>query len=384
MGKAVLRKHVGIIHAFSTMTVLQRKAFNFLLHEADKQRKIVQDSGYKSLEFVTRFSEFKKAIGFKSNNNSYLRESVDELASLKIEWNVLKDRIPMESFLNMRILHGAPTFSQDGNLYFSFHKAMFRLIGSPEIYGTIDIDRQAEFGSRYSHALYENGTRFVNMTKKKVIRIEDFRKILGVEGDKYKSTKDLNKFVIKSAVEEVNDISDFVVSLEPIRSGQRLSGFDISVDTKHRIPDDLEEIDKYNEVVKRISKDFGKIGGDIIKKTFLAKGEEYVFKKIQYTKENTQRDKSGLYPAGYLVSALKNDWDTPVNLVTESRVITREDKEASENKLNLMRLQQDVRHWERMIDYDKSNKYYLSSLESSRERLNEFIRQDNTTGDREG
>ena len=83
------------------------------------------------------------------------------LASLKIEWNLLKDKVPTEiSFLNLRVFHGSPTFYQDNTLNFSFHKIMLDLVTNPSIYGPIDIDLQSEFESKYSHALYENSHSF--------------------------------------------------------------------------------------------------------------------------------------------------------------------------------------------------------------------------------
>ena len=99
---------------------------------------------------------------------------------------MLKDKAPTDiSFLNLRILHGSPTFYQDNTLNFSFHKVMLDLVDNPTVYGTIDVDLQSEFESKYGHALYENSTRFINLQKNKIIQLETFRKILGVQEDKY-------------------------------------------------------------------------------------------------------------------------------------------------------------------------------------------------------
>jgi len=54
---------------------------------------------------------------------SVLKEAVDGLASIKIEWNLLKDKVPADiSFLNLRILHGAPTFIMMAHLTFRLIK----------------------------------------------------------------------------------------------------------------------------------------------------------------------------------------------------------------------------------------------------------------------
>ncbi|HEM0360646.1 TPA: RepB family plasmid replication initiator protein, partial [Legionella pneumophila] len=121
-----IRKHVTIIHAYSLMSVLQRKIVNVLLYEAIKgDGRINNHQNSVAVECNMPFSKLLKAVKFNSNNTQYLKESIDGLASLKIEWNLLKDKVPTDiSFLNLRVLHGAPTFYQDNTINFSFHKIM--------------------------------------------------------------------------------------------------------------------------------------------------------------------------------------------------------------------------------------------------------------------
>jgi hypothetical protein len=160
---------------------LQRKIVNVLLYEAIKGNNRVNHESSVAVECHIPFSSLCKAVKFNSNNTQYLKEAIDGLASLKIEWNLLKDKVPTDiSFLNLRVLHGAPTFYQDNTLNFSFHKIMLDLVDNPSIYGTLDVDLQSDFESKYGHALYENSTRFINLQKNKIIPLDTFRKILGV------------------------------------------------------------------------------------------------------------------------------------------------------------------------------------------------------------
>src|SRR5262245_27904017 len=139
----VLRKHVAIIHAYSMMSVLQRKIVNILFSEALKDKDNQEAHSSVVVECHMSFSKLARSLHFNSNNTQYLKEAVDDLASLKIEWNLLKDKVPTNvSFLNLRILHGPPTFYNDGIFNFSFHKLMLNFIGSPSIYGTIDLELQ--------------------------------------------------------------------------------------------------------------------------------------------------------------------------------------------------------------------------------------------------
>lgn len=79
----------------------------------------------------------------------------------------------------------------------------------------------AALQSGHSIRLYELLMRF-NATNSRVITLDDFRSALGLD-DKYPLFKDLNKWVIKPSVEELNQRSDLVISYETIRKGRAVS-----------------------------------------------------------------------------------------------------------------------------------------------------------------
>ena len=252
----ILRKHVAIIHAYSIMSALQRKVFNVLLNHAIERQSNQDQDDSMVIECIMNFSDLMNKVNFNSNNTQYLKESIDMLASLKIEWNLLKDKVPSSvSFLNLRILHGSPTFFQNGLFNFSFHKLMLEFVGNPDIYGTINLDLQAAFESKYGHSLYENSTRFVNMTKGKIIQLDTFRKLLGVSDKKYSSMRELTRNVIKPAVEEVNDRAEFVVNLQPIKTGRRVSGYELTVNSKKKsTPTSSDSTDKKTQDLLALAK----------------------------------------------------------------------------------------------------------------------------------
>ena len=129
LAEKTIKKHVIILHAYSLMSVLQRKIVNVLLYEAIKGNNRVHNKDSVAVECNIPFSSLLKSVKFNSNNTQYLKEAIDGLASLKIEWNLLRDKAPTDiSFLNLRVLHGAPTFYQDNTLNFSFHKVMHAIL----------------------------------------------------------------------------------------------------------------------------------------------------------------------------------------------------------------------------------------------------------------
>lgn len=348
LAEKTIRKHVSIIHAYSLMSMLQRKIVNVLLYEAIKGNNQRKCHNSVAVECQIPFSTLSKAIKFNSNNNQYLKEAIDGLASLKIEWNLLKDKIPADiSFLNLRILHGSPTFYKDNTLNFSFHRVMLDLVRNPAVYGTIDVELQSEFESKYSHALYENSTRFINLQKNKDIQLETFRKILGVQKDKYINVRELTRNVIAPSIEEVNDRSDFVVSLETIKNGRKTTGFEVSIKSKKKfiITNDVPNTQQHEKVRKEIKHEFGVISESVLNNILNNYSGEYLIEKIAYTKKYAKKESSGFYPIPYLISAIKHDYKfKEADQAENASEKTQDEFIAWNKKLSLLR--SDLRHWE--------------------------------------
>lgn len=362
-----IRKHVAIIHAYSLMSVLQRKIVNVLLYEAIKgEGRVHNHQDSTAVECNMPFSKLLKAVKFNSNNTQYLKESIDGLASLKIQWNLLKDKVPTDiSFLNLRVLHGAPTFYQNNTINFSFHKIMLDLLINPSIYGTIDVDLQSEFESKYGHALYENSTRFINLQKNKIIPLDTFRNILGVPEDKYPSMRELTRNVISPSLEEVNDRASFVVSLDPIRIGRKITGFEVLVQNKKHTPASEVKCIEKDKIHAEIKTTFGALSESILENIINNYSEEYIQEKINYTKKCTKKESTGFYPIPYFISALKHDYKFKDDTKLEG-AYEKESNDEIEWKNKLFALQQDLNHWERLLGFTKpgDNQEHITKMQN--------------------
>jgi plasmid replication initiation protein len=378
LAEKTIRKHVTIIHAFSLMSVLQRKIVNVLLYEAIKGNNRVNHESSVAVECHIPFSSLCKAVKFNSNNTQYLKEAIDGLASLKIEWNLLKDKVPTDiSFLNLRVLHGAPTFYQDNTLNFSFHKIMLDLVDNPSIYGTLDVDLQSDFESKYGHALYENSTRFINLQKNKIIPLDTFRKILGVQADKYSSMRELTRNVIVPSVEEVNDRADFVVNLETVKSGRKVIGFEVSVKNKKKsIVENRPNICENEKTHKEIKETFGLISESVLENIMSNYSEDYILEKIAYTKKCAKKESSGFYPIPYFISAIKHDYKFKKEHLPHSIPEKMVDENIEwKNKLNL--LQRDLSHFQNLFEHAKKgkNESLIKNMESVILKCEEKLKQ---------
>lgn len=356
LAEKIIKKHVAIIHAYSLMSSLQRKIINVLLYEAILDKNRINNSDSVAIECRISFSGLSKAINFNSNNTQYLKEVIDDLASLKIEWNLLKDKVPTNiSFLNLRVLHGPPTFYQDGTFNYSFHKVMLDLVDNPAIYGVVDLNLQSKFESKYGHALYENSTRFVNLQKNKIIQLDTFRKLLGVREDKYLSMRELTRNVIKPAVEEVNDRVDFIVDLEPIKVGRKVTGFELSVENKKNLKQSKNDvgINEKKEAYRNIKETFEAINDAVLESILLNYSEAYILEKIAYTRKHAKEESSGGYPIPYFISALKYDYKSNARLTTNVQSDTTNQNDQWKEKL--LYLQADLEHWKKHLEYTNTS-----------------------------
>ena len=349
----VIRKHVAIIHAYSMMSALQRKIVNVLLYEAFSEHNRINSEESVAVECRISFAKLSKDINFNSNNTKYLKEAIDGLASLKIEWNLLKDKVPSDiSFLNLRILHGSPTFYQDGTFNYSFHKVMLDLSNNPEIYGTVDMEVQSQFESKYGHALYENSTRFVNLQKGKIVQLDTFRKMLGVDSDKYETMRELNRNVINPALEEVNDRANFKVDISGIKVGRKITGYELIVVPKKKTESNaiFSHSKVTNELLHKEIKDTFGITSDLtLNNIFSNYTDDYIFEKIGYTKKVAKKDTNGLFPIAYFISALKNDYKYAEPLSTKNN---SEDQISKDFKIwnhTANSLQADINHWKKIL-----------------------------------
>lgn len=112
-----------------------------------------------------------------------------------------------------------------GTLTYSFDKRLVEILKDSSIWGKINLPVLMAFTSKYAVSLYENATQWSGLSKifYHDISLNDFRDLLGVEAQKYPAFGALNKHVIKPAVQEINALAPFNLSILPIKSGKKVT-----------------------------------------------------------------------------------------------------------------------------------------------------------------
>ncbi len=103
------------------------------------------------------------------------------------------------------------TWSDDVLIYISQLKRRFTT------YRLVDV---AKINSSYAIRLYELLMQF-NATKDRRINLTDFKSLLNLK-DKYPLFRDLNKWVIKPAIKEINASSNLVVYYNTVKEGRNV------------------------------------------------------------------------------------------------------------------------------------------------------------------
>lgn len=140
---------------------------------------------------------------------------------------ILTLRLPDGKTRRVQFLGGNDLDSEDrpaGVLTYSFDKRLFAVLKDSTIWGKIALPVLMAFTSKYAVSLYENLAQFTNLSRKtsQDYSLEEFRELMGVPPGRYKTFGELNKHVIKPAVEEVNALAGFGISILPVKQGKRV------------------------------------------------------------------------------------------------------------------------------------------------------------------
>lgn len=200
-----LKKHVAIIHSNSKISLLQRKISNALLYHA-YEKLLTED------EHRIHITVLTKLIGYDSHDHKKVKQALMDLLSTVVEWNIVDgDKVDKEGVWNASSI--IADVSIEGSMCtYSYSGKMRKLLYHPSIYGRLNMSIQAKFQSSYGLALYENCNRYQDIGKTPWFDIDKFRKLMGVEEDKYKIFRDFKIRVLDKSLEEINKYSSLIVA----------------------------------------------------------------------------------------------------------------------------------------------------------------------------
>lgn len=228
--KQELKKHVGTVEISNPLSLIQRKAFSVLVHNAYHALKEA-DGEIREIPMKA----LCELLGYDSKNFEYLDEHLKKLQTTIIEWRNNPDEFHRVTFFSY-------TGIENGMFRYRFAPELEEKIYSPEIYARINILTVSQFDSRYALALYENLARYRPNQGKGFSggspkwAMEEFREIMGIgDNQYYKAFYRLDQKILTPAIKEINAVSDLLVKVEKIKKGRSI------VALKFHIEDNLQQ-----------------------------------------------------------------------------------------------------------------------------------------------
>ena len=159
------------------------------------------------------------------------------LVDCTVEWNVLgkdnKQEWGVASLLaNAKIRDGICTYSFAPELRYKLH--------NPRMYAKLNLRLQNQFTSKYALVLWEVCFDYFDRDRDKgetqFIPLDTFRELMGLENDEYPMFKELNRNVIKPAINEINTVTDYHVEVEQKRFRRSVAELKLCIRRVKQLP----------------------------------------------------------------------------------------------------------------------------------------------------
>lgn len=164
----------------------------------------------------------KASLRGSHESNDRLHEAFDKLMGA---WAKIRARDPQTGAMATFRVHLLGTNKEedrnDGYFYYTFPPDLLAVIMQSKAWATIKSHIMYALRSKYSIRLYEMVERRIGMVKQhEEFTIDEFRALLGVPDGKLARYADFNKYCLKPALEEVNQLTDFVVEIAAVKRGR--------------------------------------------------------------------------------------------------------------------------------------------------------------------
>ena len=320
-----LKKHVAVIHSSNKLTLLQRKIANALLFNAYAA---LQEKDEHRIHIAT----LCELIGYDSNDHKTIKRALVNLLSTVLEWNLVDgERLDVEGVWNASAI--IADASIDGAICtYSYSNKMRKLLYRPNMYGRLDMLVQAKFQSGYGLALYENCNRFQDIGQTPWFNLMKFRKLMGVDNDKYKIFRDFKTRVLDKAVEEVNKYSSLVIRPQLRKQNRQVTSIQFLITKTKMVATHDAAILVGDSLMDVLKSRFG-FSAKQIMETMALYEEKYIGEKIALIEASASFQHGKVKNlARYLLSALREDYQASKNTALLHHDKCKTDHEIQQNK----------------------------------------------------
>ena len=213
------------------ITHLQRRAWNVLLANAYNELPDREIHTVSVAELATK-------LGFDSHNHDHLKGTLKSLVDCTVEWNILgKNNREVWGFAASLL---AEVRIEDGLCFYQFSHTLRQKLHNPFMYTKLNLRLQNRFKSQYALILWEVCFDYFDVHwgrgETPFIPLEKFRELIGVESGEYQTFKALNQKIIKPAIVEINNLTDYFVEVEQKRFKRKVAELKFSIVKVKKLP----------------------------------------------------------------------------------------------------------------------------------------------------
>ena len=305
-----------------SLTHLQRRAWNVLLANA------YDELPNKEIHRVS-VVELAAKLGFNSRNQEHLKDMLKSLAECTVEWNVLgKDKKQVWGVATLL----ASAEIENGICTYGFAPHLRLKLYNPRVYAKLNLRLQNRFTDRHALILWEICFDYFDTARDQgetpFILLDTFRELMGVAPDEYPAFKTLNQCVIKPAIKEINELTNFFVEVEQKRESRKVAFLKFIISRLKPIapPEpiqeslfpDIEDLPAIanmlvqvgvsrGEALKIINQGWDGVAVDVPQENY-RDFQAYVQEKIGLAQQATDVKNIG----GFIVKAIRENYNDPV------------------------------------------------------------------------
>ncbi len=171
----------------------------------------------------------KRDLRGNHNANDRIGESIERLMAAIVKVRVV---VNSKSEIQRVQLLGGNTEQEtpDGMIRYEFPAKLRKIIKESTIFARLQKEVMFALSSKYALTLYEMVQKRGNMTAKNFedFTLAEFRELLGIPRGKLPMWGTLHQRAIAPAIREVSALSDYQVTIEPLKAGRKVTGVRLS------------------------------------------------------------------------------------------------------------------------------------------------------------
>lgn len=197
------------------LTLQDRRIYNLLIGNAWNHITV------KTKHIIAR-QEITKYV---DSNNQDIRASFRRLMSAIVIIKIRNNKNGAPATRQIQLMGTNEVEDHGGQIEYSFPEELIKIIKDTQIFARLHTKVMFELSSKYSLSLYEflQKRRNLQYVNHEVLSVDETRALMGVGKNKLRSFGHLNDKALKPAVREVSFLTEYEISVEPIRTGRAIT-----------------------------------------------------------------------------------------------------------------------------------------------------------------